>query len=303
MLLVLGICSRPNRGSHAKGCIRATAVAQFRLQRLAGTLGTMPRLLTILCALWCGLASAEEPPAPPDTPELHVGATPHKLDATLPSGVLPQRDPARDKALQQLESRLACTCYDAGDFRLDLQKGADAASCPCPFAARMRQDLERSLGGLTTTQLSDKRVVAEHVEAKFVPLQPEYERVFRYPRDRMDWFMKNVRCVCEGCKPTIFFSKCGLSCAPAIVYKLRAKVFLGMGFTTDELLDYYLADMNGWLVPALAIGGVALALLWLVRRWSRRRPEAPEAHATPVAPVSDATRRKVEAALDDDPEW
>ncbi len=306
-----------------RGCIRTAAVAQFASQRFAGALGFMLRLLPILLVLVARLALAEDAPA--DAPEQHSGAASHRLDATLPTGPLPARDSARDAALQAAEDHLACACYAAGDFQVDLQKGARASGCSCPFAARMRQDLERSLAGLTNAELADKRVVAEHVEAKFVPLQPEYERVFRYPRDRMDWFMKNVRCVCDGCKPTIFFSKCGLSCAPAIVYKLRAKVFLAFGFTTDELLDYYLADMNaqrppreqitrdyllpgkqrekGWLVPALAFGVVSLALVWLLRRWARRKPNAPDVVVDPAAPVSDAARRKVEAALDDDPEW
>lgn len=277
----------------------------------------------LLCAAVSGGTSAAWAADAPAGADDHVGAAPRQLDASLAAGPLPNRDAARDTALQAIEAHLACTCYDAGDFHLDLNRSARAADCSCPFAAQLRRDLERSVAGLTTAQLADKRVVAEHVEAKFVPLAPEYERVFRYPRDRMDWFMKNVRCVCEGCKPTIFFAKCGLTCAPAIVYKLRAKVFLAMGFSTDELLDYYLADMNrqrppreqlsrdyllpgkqrekGWLVPALSIGGVALLLAWLLRRWAKQRPVPEVAVAPPV--VSDATRRKVEAALDDDPEW
>ena len=283
----------------------------------------MLRFLAIVILLAAQPALADDPQ--PATPDTHVGVEPRHLDSALAGGPLPVRDPAREGALQAIENHLACTCYEAGDFRLDLSKGARAAECPCPFAAQMRQDLERSLADVPTAQLADKRIVAEHVEGKFVPLQPEYERVLRYPRDRMDWFMKNVRCVCDGCKPTIFFSKCGLSCAPAIVYKLRAKVFLAMGFTTDELLDYYLADVNaqrppreqinrdyllpgkqrekGWLVPALVIGGAALLLAWVLRRWSRRPPTTPDAPDEAPVAVSDAAKRKVAAALDDDPEW
>ncbi len=283
----------------------------------------MLRILAIVILFAAQSAQADD--APPAAPDTHVGVEPRHLDSALAAGPLPLRDPAREVALQAIENHLACTCYEAGDFRLDLNKGARAVDCPCPFAAQMRQDLERSLADVPTAQLADKRIVAEHVEGKFVPLQPEYERVLRYPRDRMDWFMKNVRCVCDGCKPTIFFSKCGLSCSPAIIYKLRAKVFLAMGFSTDELLDYYLADVNaqrppreqinrdyllpgkqrekGWLVPALAIGGAALLLAWVLRRWSRRPPTTPDPKdETPVA-VSDAAKRKVAAALDDDPEW
>ncbi len=283
----------------------------------------MLRFLAIVILLAAQPALADDSqPAAPDT---HVGIEPRRLDSALAGGPLPVRDPAREVALQAIENHLACTCYEAGDFRLDLSKGARAAECPCPFAAQMRQDLERSLADVPTAQLTDKRIVAEHVEGKFVPLQPEYERVLRYPRDRMDWFMKNVRCVCDGCKPTIFFSKCGLSCSPAIIYKLRAKVFLAMGFSTDELLDYYLADVNaqrppreqihrdyllpgkqrekGWLVPALVIGGAALLLAWVLRRWSRRPPTAPSPQDEAPVAVSEAAKRKVAAALDDDPEW
>ncbi len=247
-------------------------------------------------------------------------ATPPPSDA-----VLPPRDAARDIALQAIEVHLACGRYDHGDLQLDLEQGSQAATCPGPFATQLRSDLERSLAALTTAQLADKRLVAEAVERKFVPLRPEYERAFRYPRAQLDWFMKNVRCVCEGCKPTIFFAKCGLSCATGIVYKLRAKVFLAFGFSTDELLAYYLADVNaqrppreqidhdyllpgtqrekGWLVPALALGGVGLLLLWLLRRWAKRKPPQPDVAAPPQPQVSDAARRKVAAALDDDPQW
>ncbi len=283
----------------------------------------MVRLLSIVILIWAFDAWAVD--VPPTATDSHVGLTPHRLDATVSPGPLPVRDDTRARALQAIEARLACACYEAGDFRLDLARGATAAQCTCPFAAQMRLDLERSVAALSTADLADKRRVAEMVEAKFVPLQPEYERVFRYPRDRLDWFMKNVRCVCEGCKPTIFFAKCGLSCAPAIVYKLRAKVFLAMGFSTDELLDYYLADVNaqrppreqidrdfllpgkqrekGWLVPAAAIGGAALLLAWVVRRWAKRRPAVAEPTAEAPAEASTAARRKVAAALEDDPEW
>ncbi len=295
------------------------AAAQFWTSACVGSLGFMLRFLSIVILSLAQTVWADD--AAPRTPGAHEAM---ELRLRLPNEPLPLRDAARDAALQAIETHLACACYEAGDFHLDLGKGAQASACPCPFAAQMRADLEHSLAGLTTPQLADQHVVAARVETTFVPLQPEYERVFRYPRDRMDWFMKNVRCVCDGCKPTIFFAKCGLSCAPAIVYKLRAKVCLALGFTADELLDAYLADVNahrpprdqisrdyllpgkqrekGWLVPALAIGGAALLLLWLLRRWSKRQRVALE-HAPEAGVVSEATRRKVVAALDDDPEW
>ena len=276
----------------------------------------MLRILSLALVLASGVVYAQ---APADVAADHHAVASPRADA------LPLRDAARDTALRRVEAQLACACYEAGDFRLDLTRGARAAECACPFAARMRADLESSLSGVPTQQLLDKRVVAEQVELKFVALAPEYERVFRYPRERLDWFMKNVRCVCDGCKNTIFFAKCGLTCSPAIVYKRRAKVFLALGFTTDELLAYYLADVNahrpqgehitpdyllpgtqretGWLVPATAIGAAALLLLGLVRRWSRRKPAGANAMDAAQPEVSDAAKRQVAAALDDDPEW
>lgn len=314
-----GLCLQRS-AIHPHSCNPAAGAAQFCGRHRAGVLGPMLRVLSIVILLAALPVFADEQPA--GATDGHLGAP--RLDKALSPSPVPLRDPVRDAALQSVETHLACSCYEAGDFRLDPSKGARASECTCPFAGQMRRDLERSLAGLTTAQLSDKRLVAEHVEAKFVPLQPEYERVFRYPRDRMDWFMKNVRCVCDGCKTTIFFTKCGLSCAPAILYKLRAKVFLAMGFSTDELLDYYLADVNaqrppreqinrdyllpgkqrekGWVVPALAIGGVALLLIWLLRRWANR-PSAGSDAQSEVVVVSESARRKVSAALDDDPEW
>lgn len=235
-------------------------------------------------------------------------------------GAVPIRDRERDVALQAIEARLACTCAGSGALRVDTTKGARASECDCPFAAEMRRDVEQSLAALGTPALGDKRAVAEAMEASFVPRHPEYERVFRYPPGLLARFMNSVRCVCEGCKPTIFFAKCGLTCAPGNVYKLRARVYFALGWTFDELLAYYLREVNaerpagdrlglgdllpatqrerGWLVPLLAIGGAALLLLWLLRRWAKRGPAVSE---VPVA--SAAAQARVQAALDEDPEW
>ena len=106
-----------------------------------------------------------------------------------------------------------------------------------------------ALTGLSTAQLADQRSVGEQLEAAFVPMAAEYERVIRYPQADFDWWMDNVRCVCDGCKPTVFFSKCQITCHPAITYKLRSRIFFAMGFSRDEMLDYYLAEYNSDKAP------------------------------------------------------
>lgn len=281
----------------------------------------MLRFLLPILLLLPRLLLAEELPTPhadlPVQPRLQV-----------PPQAIPPRDPPRDAALQQVENRLACACFVQGQLKIDRQKPATAAACPCDFAQKMRADLEQSLASVPTDQLQHKQTVAETLEANFVPIQPEYEQVFRYDPAQFDWFMHNVRCVCEGCKPTIFFYKCGLTCTPGILYKLRAKVFLALGYTTTELLDYYLAEVNaqkppgerlqrenllpqrqreeGWLVPALGIGGTALVLLFLLSQWSKKparskHPLIPQEN--PPEPLSEQAKVRLQEALDEDPDW
>lgn len=281
-------------------------------------------------------AAATAPPArQPKAAAKPAVVDPHDHDTGIrsravdPSAVVavPARDPARGAALDWIEARLACACHEGGDLRIDRTRGTGAGACPCPFAAQVRTDLAQALAALDTAGLADKQAVAEHIEAGFVPLQPEYAGLFRFDVAAYDWFMTNVRCVCDGCKPTIFFSKCQLTCAPGIVYKTRVPIFLAMGFTKDEILDYYLAEFNasrppreqvlrdwllpgkqreqGWLVPALAISGVGGALFWALRRWTRRgrageRRDVDAAAATPAAPVDPAAAARLRDAVDDD---
>lgn len=233
-------------------------------------------------------------------------------------------DASRKAALDRIANQLACACEEGGDLHIDRDKPLTDASCACPYAARMRKDLEESLGSLSTDQLANKRVVAETVESTFVPLAAEYERVFRFDQASYDWFMHNVRCVCDGCKPTVFFDKCQLTCTPAILYKLRVRVFLAMGFSKEEVLDYYLAEYNadkppreqvardwllprkqtsrGWLVPAVVIG-LAIAGLYLsVRRWRGQTvadAAAPQPDSTPPVQVGAAERERLQDAIDE----
>jgi hypothetical protein len=243
-----------------------------------------------------------------------------------------QQNADRQPLLHQIEQRLACVCIEGGDLRIDASRGLDAASCPCPQAAIVRSHLAEALAPLDAAALADRRQVAEQIERAFVPMAAEYERVFRYPASDYAWWMDNVRCVCDGCKPTVFFSKCQLSCAPAIVYKARVRIFLSMGFSRDELLDYYLAEYNagkppreqkdrtwllprkqretGWLVPVLAMTAAIGVLGWSLRRWTRRTATAPAATtASPTTAPTEAVphltaadRQRLQDALDRDDE-
>ncbi|MBM4346330.1 MAG: hypothetical protein FJ100_23390, partial [Deltaproteobacteria bacterium] len=137
------------------------------------------------------------------------------------------------------------------------------------------------------------------------------------------------------CKPTIFFSKCQLSCTPAIIYKLRARIFFALGFGREELLRYYLDEYNadkppreqqsrdwllptnqrerGWGVPAVALGLALMGLAVAARRWSRQRVEPPAAEAptadaatTPddAPPAVDPRLRRLRAEVQaDDEAW
>jgi hypothetical protein len=290
----------------------------------------MSPCLCLLACAWSAHGWAQAPAVPVDpagaeSAEAHA-RTGIQARAATPAAVAPARDGPRDAALQKIETRLACTCYENGALHVDVDKALTAAACPCAEAVRVRADVEQSLASVSTPELADKRKVAEILESTFVPLRAEYERVFRYPRTDYEWFMNNVRCVCDGCKPTIFFSKCQLSCTPGIVYKLRAKVFLALGFSRDELLDYYRDEYNaahsareqitrewllpgrqreqGWLVPAMALSGAGVLLLGLLRRWVRvgRGADGPVPAGGPLPPeaLSDEARARVRRALDRD---
>ncbi len=279
--------------------------------------------------------TAGKPPQPTGTAgesaETHASTGIQARAAAPSQAAVPARVGQRETALARIESHLACACYEGGAWNVDAGKPLTASACPCAEAKVIRADLEQALASLTTAQLADKQKVAEQLEIAFVPLRAEYERVFRYPRADYEWFMNNVRCVCEGCKPTIFFSKCQLSCTPGIVYKLRAKIFLALGFTKDELLDYYRDEYNaahsareqitrdwllpgrqreqGWLVPALVFAGAAVLLIGLLRRWVRAGRAAGRPIPVTGAPtdVPDATqglsreaRARVRRAMDSD---
>lgn len=253
--------------------------------------------------------------------KVHAGA---KLD---PSAAMAGD---RAAALQAIEEKLSCVCLVNGDLDIDATKSLRAESCTCPYAATVRTDLADALATLPTAMLGDKRTVAEQIESTFVPKAAEYERVFRYPVDDFNWWMDNVRCVCDGCKPTVFFSKCQLSCTPAILYKLRSRIFLAMGFTRDELLDYYLAEFNdgkapreqkdrawllprkerdrAWMVPLFVLLGAVGTLGFAVRRWASKRNSAgTQDNLAAAAPAADtaataAARARLLDELDRDDE-
>lgn len=313
----------------------ATARTHPRLSHAVGLWRAMPWALCwalqVALAVWVSPAQAQAPAAAPAAGQA-VPQPPAESHAAPGIGVKKAAAPVvavavdttRKAELDRIARNLACACEEGGDLHIDRDKPLTDASCACPYAQRMRKDLDDALGSLSTAQLADKRLVAETVESTFVPLAAEYERVFRFDQASYDWFMHNVRCVCDGCKPTVFFDKCQLTCTPAILYKLRVRVFLAMGFGKEEVLDYYLAEYNagkppreqvardwllprkqtsrGWLVPAAVIG-LAIAGLYLsVRRWRGQtlaEAAAPQPADQPPKQVAAAERERLQDAIDD----
>jgi hypothetical protein len=293
---------------------------RFSIVRFGGAAGGLAVLLP-------AVVLAEAPAVVPgETPEVHAATGIQKRAAVAVTGAAAPADAERARQLQRIEQTVACLCVDGSERKIDAGKSIVAAECPCPAAAKVRADLHASLAELPTSQLSDKRAVAERLESAFVPMDVTYERVWRFPEARYSWFIANVRCVCEGCKPTIFFANCQLSCTPSIIYKLRARIFLSQGFTTDELIDYYLAEFNagkapheqklrdwllpkkqrdrGWLVPALAMLAAAGMAAFGLRSWLRRSrgavTEPAAAGSVPAADIDPRMRARLEAALDED---
>ncbi len=288
-------------------------------------------LLVLATALWpSGAVGATENAQPPaaaaESAEVHqrTGIAARKDEDALAVVPLPPMDAARQAAFAQIYKHLACACYQGGDLVVDVAKDTSPQQCTCDHGKVVRADLEQALAALPTAQLSNKQAVSETLEARFVTLRPEYERLFLYPPAQYAWFMQNVRCVCDGCKPTVFFAKCQLSCTPAIVYKQRARIFMAFGYSNDELLDYYLAEFNashgereqitrdwllpgkqrerGWAVPAVAIGAAMLLLFGVVRRWTRKKVGIQDAAspAPPPPPLATATKRRIRDAVEDD---
>lgn len=196
---------------------------------------------------------------------------------------------------------ISCACYQGTELRVDKKLTLADEACACDFADRIRRDLASVVSAMPAVTLGDKRDIALKIEDEFLPLSPQYERLFRYDPVRYRWFLENVRCTCEGCKATVYFSNCQLSCAPAIVYKRRARIFLALNFTTDQLIDFYLAEHNashahreqvtrehllprrqkkrGWMVPAVLILGAILGLGLLLRRMVRKSTERADAES------------------------
>ncbi len=227
--------------------------------------------------------------------------------------------------------RVACACFEGTELRVDQERSLADPGCTCAYAAGVRKDLQESLAGLSAADLANPTKVALTLEREFVTRSPEYEELMRYDRERYLWFLANVRCVCEGCKATVYFSNCQLQCKPAVVYKRRARLFLAAGVSVDGIIDFYLAEYNasvgpreqidrswllprrqrtrGWMVPALLILGAIFVLGFLLRRVVRRRaqhePDMRAATETPLAaspapsPDVQVTRTERDRVLDD----
>ncbi len=203
---------------------------------------------------------------------------------------------------------LSCACFEGSELYIDASKSLLDETCRCPFASKVRKDVASVVAAMATKSAQDRIKIALAVEKKFLPLSPEHERMLRYDQQRYRWFLENVRCTCEGCKATVYFSNCQLTCAPAIVYKRRARVFLALGFSVDQLIDFYLAEHNathshreqvdrqwllprrqkkrGWMVPAFLILGAIIVLGGFMRRLVRRSASAaaePQEQPSPLA--------------------
>ncbi len=261
----------------------------------------------------------------------------HDHPAAEAPAVAAPTGPASPAVVRQIEAALACGCFVDGELRIDAGKSLADPDCACDYADRMRRDAREvaaKVKPLAPGAPITREAVALAVEQELLPRSPDYERMLRYDAERYRWFLENVRCVCEGCKATVYFSNCQLTCTPAIVYKRRARVFLALGISVEGLIDFYLAEHNathaareqvtrdyllpkrqrqrGWLVPAFGIGGIALLLAWLLLRLARRsRARAAGGDATAVATatatagegaettLSARDRARLEAALDD----
>lgn len=239
-----------------------------------------------------------------------------------------------DDTGRAIAAALRCACFEAGELRIDRTRSLADASCTCPYAGRVRADVADVARGASVQERSQREALALRVETELLSRSPDYERLLRYDEEQYRFFLENVRCVCEGCKATVYFSNCQLTCTPAIVYKRRARVFLALGISVEGLIDFYLEEHNathppreqvdrafllprkqkqrGWLVPAIAIVGSALGLGLLLRRIigrSEQREAQREAQAGAsatglAAPVdsggiTEAEREEVASALED----
>lgn len=252
----VGIALQPGSGDSCAMMSSNPAVS-----RLATAANSLPRALGL--AALCALVAVVAP-----------------LPASAAAGA--------DLGFAFAQPALSCACFDGAELHIDPKVSLADKACTCAFAARVRKDLATVVRGMPVRHDQDKMKLALEIEDKFITLSPEYERLFRYDISRYRWFLQNVRCVCSGCKATVYFSNCQLTCAPAIVYKRRARVFLALGFTAEELIDFYHAEYNathshreqirrewllprrekkrGWMVPAALILGAVVILATFLRR-------------------------------------
>ncbi len=230
--------------------------------------------------------------------------------------------------IKPLLGALACACFEGSEMKIDASRSLSEVDCPCEYAGQIRADVADAVAKVPVHLRGDRRRVALALESDFITRSPEYEELFRYDRKQYRWFLENVRCVCEACKATVYFSKCQLSCTPAVRYKRRARIWLALGFNNDQIIDHYLTEHNsnvsarerierdwllprkqkkrGWMVPAGVIGGAVLflgILLWRVAR--RRRPGEEDLVVMPTdddgadSAISDAERDRLLDELDE----
>ena len=246
-------------------------------QRLATTVTSGRRRMRVMAAQLVGL------------PVLLIGLQCGAVSAlaAAPAGTM-----SAVSAAAVVMPALACACFDGSELRIDHTKSMSPSDCPCPYAVDVRRDLASALAQVPADERGDKARLALAVEQHFLTQSPDYERMLRYDAKQYAWFLQNVRCTCEGCKATVYFSNCQLSCTPAVIYKRRARIWLAMGFSTDALITYYLNEYNathsareqierewllpkrqkrrGWMVPALLILGAIAGLGVLLGRTVRR---------------------------------
>ncbi len=256
--------------------------------------------------------------------------------AAAPGRVLPApRAAAQPKSaeatLAEVETALACACYEGSELVIDPKRSLRREDCPCAYADKIRADLQASLSGLDDQRRADRRLVAFAVEEEFLPKRPDYERLLRYDARAYTLFLEGIHCGC-GCSSGAM-SNCQLDCSTSALYKRRGRIWLALGLGAGDLLDQYVTEFNashgpadqherawfqverqrrrGWGIPAAVLALVVVVLFFAVRSWTRRSGGPGDGNSSPdgrpsdggsptqVAELSNEERLRLDDALDD----
>jgi cytochrome c-type biogenesis protein CcmH len=159
----------------------------------------------------------------------------------------------------------------------------------------------------------------DQTAAKTVRLPPKPGAMPSMTPEARDDLEHRIRCQC-GCTLDVFTCRTtDFSCqvSPAMHRDIMALV--AGGYTADEILDAHVDvygeralmapkregfNILGYVVPSIAIGVVAIALVFMLRRWKRAStaPATPAASGPAIVPpgaTADELRR-LDAAIRDD---